>query len=556
MKYQKEKFKKLEGLQEKKDLRPLTVADFFCGAGGFSEGFRQMGFEIVFALDNWGPAINTHHLNHPKSNSVLMDILKLNTPEKIDKVVPDTDIIIGSPPCISFSNSNRSGKADKTLGLKLIKAFLRIVAWKKKKGVLKYWIMENVPNSEKYTKENYLWKELNLPGKGPKLNVEIRKIMNSANYGVPQLRKRFISGDFPIPKPKFKLENHITVKEILKNLGNPLGNKDYKIKDPLYGFEIDSKSLTDHFYDNRVAKFEWIKARELKKDHGYMGKMSFPENIERPSRTVMATISPSTRESMILCSFDKRGKKNGYRLPTVRESACFMSFPINYMFEGLSESIKYRLVGNAVCPKFSAELAREILKKEGIKFKSNNGFKIVDMPKVNLNGSKRTIKKIKKKRYDSRFSQHVPYLKIRNYRVSLENLKSDFKNSEIIWNAVLHHGTGKDAKKLELDNSISKKLSSGTKEMKDFHKDLLKLFNNYKFNHKTLHEEYLQNDNLKGPKMILSEIKKIIDKHFPENIWSSKEIDHRERGVNIGNGTMPLRIIAAISACNLFISTL
>jgi DNA (cytosine-5)-methyltransferase 1 len=84
----------------------MKVADFFCGAGGFSEGFRQKGFNVVFALDNWKPAIETHHLNHPESNSVLMNILELDTPEKIDKIVPDTEVIVGSPPCISFSNSN------------------------------------------------------------------------------------------------------------------------------------------------------------------------------------------------------------------------------------------------------------------------------------------------------------------------------------------------------------------------------------------------------------------------------------------------------------------
>ena len=34
----------------------MRVADFFCGGGGFSEGFRQAGFKIVFAVDKWEPA--------------------------------------------------------------------------------------------------------------------------------------------------------------------------------------------------------------------------------------------------------------------------------------------------------------------------------------------------------------------------------------------------------------------------------------------------------------------------------------------------------------------
>jgi DNA (cytosine-5)-methyltransferase 1 len=328
-----------------------------------------------------------------------------------------------------------------------------------------------------------------------------------------------------------------------------------KIRDPVYNFEMDSEYLTDHFYDSRISKFEWIKAKELKLDHGYMGRMSFPEDVSKPSRTVMATMSPSTRESLIFYSFTKDGNYNGYRLPTAREAACFMSFPINYQFEG-NESVKYRLIGNAVCPKFSSYFATEILKKEGLLNKTKTYFEALNQPKINLNGTKRKVKFLQRKRYESKFSQHVPYLKIRNYRVGIENIKSDFNRRNIIWNGVLHHGTGQGAQRLEINQTISKKLSSDIPEMKEFYEDLLKLFNHNKFNHKTLHEEFLYNNNLRGPRMILFEIKKIIDKHFPESTFKMVEINHRERGLNIGNGSMPIRIVAAICACSLFISLL
>ena len=134
----------------------LTVADFFCGAGGFSEGFNQEGFEIAFALDYWKPAHITHVHNHPNCKGLCIDILDIDF-NKIDEIIPDTDIIIGSPPCVSFSNSNSSGKADKTLGIKLILQFLKIVLYKKTKcnSKLKFWIMENVPNSIKFVKDRY-----------------------------------------------------------------------------------------------------------------------------------------------------------------------------------------------------------------------------------------------------------------------------------------------------------------------------------------------------------------------------------------------------------------
>jgi site-specific DNA-cytosine methylase len=41
-------------------MKKLRVIDFFCGDGGFSEGFRQMGYEIIYGFDHWKPACNTN----------------------------------------------------------------------------------------------------------------------------------------------------------------------------------------------------------------------------------------------------------------------------------------------------------------------------------------------------------------------------------------------------------------------------------------------------------------------------------------------------------------
>ena len=131
----------------------MKVIDLFCGAGGFSEGFERAGFEIVRAYDIWAPAILTHNQNHGNGKQIAFkgDIYEISMldNEEFEKWIPDTEVIIGSPPCIAFSNSNKSGKADKTEGIKLIEAFLRIVARKMSKpnSKLKYWVMENVENS-------------------------------------------------------------------------------------------------------------------------------------------------------------------------------------------------------------------------------------------------------------------------------------------------------------------------------------------------------------------------------------------------------------------------
>ena len=143
--------------------KKLSVVDFFCGAGGFSEGFRQLGFEIVQGYDHWRPAIDTYNHNFNLSLDT-KDILAFNNSIEEINQIPDTDVILGSPPCVTFSSSNNSGKANKVSGLALIKIFLKIVAVKKfqKNSILKAWFMENVPNSRKYLPNYYTFEDLDL----------------------------------------------------------------------------------------------------------------------------------------------------------------------------------------------------------------------------------------------------------------------------------------------------------------------------------------------------------------------------------------------------------
>ena len=126
-------------------MRKLTVIDFFCGAGGFSEGFRQQGFEIIKGVDNWKPAIETFNYNFGLNCEIKS---MLDYEESIEEIeaLPDTHVILGSPPCVNFSNSNKSGKADKSMGLRLTEVLLRIIAVKKHKpnSILKAWFIENV----------------------------------------------------------------------------------------------------------------------------------------------------------------------------------------------------------------------------------------------------------------------------------------------------------------------------------------------------------------------------------------------------------------------------
>lgn len=534
----------------------LSVADFFCGAGGFSEGFRENGFEVKFALDNWQQAIDTHDLNHPNCKAVCMNILELDTPEKIDSVVSDTDVIVGSPPCVSFSGSNKAGKADKSLGIQLIQAYLRIVAWKKSKGHLKYWIMENVPNSEKYTKSRYSWKELGLPGKGKDLVIKQRNILNAADYGAAQGRLRFVCGDYPEPE-KTHENKHTYTRNILTALGNPLDSKHKSIiKDPVHDLEIRSNKLTDHYYDSRVPEFEWKKAQRLKVDHGFMGKMSFPEKLDRTSRTIMATMSSSTRESIIF-EAKKDGKHVGYRSPTIREAATIMGFPINYQFTGKSESIKYKQIGNAVCAPMSSALAKAILRKEKLPADKYFSLPNIKVP-FNLNGKPRQIKEPRPRRTDSKFAVHVPKIKIRTMRVELTNKNSNFNKQHIKWQSILHQGSGKKAVSTEIPQKIVQKWLEKSEHDSKFIKAVKDKFSKINISHKELQIQHSLNENTKKitPEKALEIMKQLVDKYYPEKICEDKQIKINELSEYINRNEIPIRVLASLFTCNEFVNHL
>ncbi len=549
----------------------LTVADFFCGAGGFSEGFRQAGLEIVFALDNWEPARKTHKLNHPESQQpVDGDILSIDV-ERIDEIIPDVDVIIGSPPCVNFSPSNKAGKADKTKGIELITKFLQIVAVKKHKhsSKLKYWLMENVPNSRKYISDRYSFKDLGISNKHlHKLGISKReadiaieidtseaKIHNSVYYGVPQKRERFVTGEFPEPERLNLDADWISLGRVL----NAFRIKNGEITDPLYDFKIKENCLTDHFYDTEIPPFEWEEAKMKKQQARYYGKMPFPEDESRPSRTIMATRSIIAREAMIFSN----GKPGIFRAPTIREVASIMSFPITYLFYGKDEATKYKLVGNAVCPKLAYAFAKAIIKKENLRvcriLKRN-----AEIPYSfnNLRENPPPKKKPRSKHPLSNFCEIVPDLKTLNFRVELDNNFPKDNGGKVVWNTSIHHATGKDSMKKASPSikSIMAILNTAQDASKvdGFIQEIRETFDKTIPSRKKFQEQYCIVDSDKHfltPRDSLRRIKSIVDKYFPQNQYKGVFLENLNRKHKeyikfnknkIPGNKIPLRILAGL----------
>jgi len=400
----------------------------------------------VAGVDHWRPAVETFNFNfgvHGKPT----DVLEYENNPKLIETLPDTDIIIGSPPCVSFSYSNKLGNADKTQGLRLIRIFLSIVAVKKfKVGTrLLAWYMENVSNALKSLPPIYTFANLGLSawakerGFHPNsIAIRVRDnatILNSADLGVAQNRKRLFLHEINLDRarrrhfevgaiaPLYKAPKIIPASSVRCLLPAPNSDKSMRmIFDPINKkVRLPLAHITDHFYETGAYEIHWRESRRLKTSHPYMGRMAFPEDETKPSRTIVASPFPRSREALLYKSEWGRTGDGEYRGPTVREGATLMSFPITYQFIG-SEGAKWQLVGNAVCPQVARALAVQLLKTLHIRVHRAHRTELPDATDsiVNLNTfSSKIYDKPPTRKPSARFRSHP--LKAGNMTVALAN---------------------------------------------------------------------------------------------------------------------------------------
>ena len=335
---------------------PFTVGDLFCGAGGFAEGFRQAGCSISWGVDSWKPAIDTFGKNFPDAHAIQADVLGLQP----DDLAP-VDILIGSPPCVHFSPANRGGGGNRAKGMLLVRRFLDFVRLLKPRA----WVMENVPAmlpdlEAEMSVDTYVH-----PTEGWTLPIPVRRVLDAAKFGVPQSRKRLFSGAFALPVPTHSYEEGtvLTLRRVIETLPDPdSAVPASQIGDPVYpGWTVPATSLRDHFEDIRrhLTDSDIDSARSAKEHHPVYGKMSFPDDIDRPSRTITATRTRGSRETIVVPGL------HGLRTLTLRESASVQGFPLSYQFWASRIGQRDSLVGNAVCPLVSRAIAGAILQSWG-----------------------------------------------------------------------------------------------------------------------------------------------------------------------------------------------
>ena len=359
-------------------MSKIRVVSLFSGGGGLDSGFVNTGYEIIWAIDNEKNAVETYVANIG-NHIVCKDINNISV-----STLPSCDVVIGGPPCQSFSLAGNR-KADDSRG-KLVWKYLEIIEHLKPKAFL----FENVTGllSAKNSKDEKVFPLLSkaFENLGYELNA---KIINAVDYGVPQRRKRvFIVGlkggkAFHFPKPTHgelseSGKKAVSVTDALDDLPCAIGIENgfapySKSATTEYQNEMryGSSGVTEHFIPTMSSLDKYI-IDHVKPGGNYM---DIPpdvssERIRRLQRdgghtTCYGRLKDDLPSYTINTYFNRPNvgcnihyKEN--RLITVREALRLQSFSDKYTIVSTNRQSRNLIVGNAVPPKVATILAKSL----------------------------------------------------------------------------------------------------------------------------------------------------------------------------------------------------
>jgi DNA (cytosine-5)-methyltransferase 1 len=321
-----------------------TALGLFVGGGGLDLGFRTAGFELLAASDNDVEARRTHQLNWPEVPFVLGDVRTL-TIDSLSAAMRGRrpDVIIGGPPCQGFSTLGDRLSSDPRNDL--VDAFIRIVDGLRPQAV----VIENVraiATEYRGRYRDFILQRLQDIGYTSSFAV-----LNAADFGVPQLRRRAffvafsdprISYSFPEPTHGDGLRPYVTVGETIMDLvdvGNDLPNHT-----PL---KHTAKVVAryQHIPEGGMLPPPEDLPMEIRRSN--FGSTYKRLHRERPSLTMV----PGNNALPVHPTLD--------RSLTPREAARIQTFPDDHIFTG-DRRKQCILVGNAVPPLLGRVLAESV----------------------------------------------------------------------------------------------------------------------------------------------------------------------------------------------------
>lgn len=340
------------------DRRSKPIAfDVFCGCGGTTQGLRNAGFNVVGGVECDALAVQTFRSNHKRVKVWSEDIRSI-CPDFVRESLRlrrgELDLLVGCPPCQAFSSLSRLNGArrirDKD-SKDLVFDFLRFVESFFPKVVL----LENVRGLLHDYRFNSVRKRLQALG-----YIGDPQIFNSADFGVPQRRRRMILIasrigviEYAIPIP---VEQRLTVRDAIAHLPRT-GESGDLLHDIPETRSPKIKELISMIPKDGGSRCQIAKRWQLKchrKCNGFKdvyGRMAWDD------------VAPTITGGCVNPSKGRFLHPSEDRTITLREAAILQSFPPNYKFS-LDEG-KFAaalMIGNAFPPRFVEAHARQIKK--------------------------------------------------------------------------------------------------------------------------------------------------------------------------------------------------
>lgn len=333
-------------------MKPLAI-DLFSGCGGLTLGLKRAGFRVAGAVELDPTAIETYKVNHKRVLVWAQDICTLPVARVMRRLKirrGQLDLLAGCPPCQGFSTmATLNGPIDGTDPRNdLVFEFVRFVRGMRPKAVM----LENVPGLAKDKRIKEVIADLEAMG-----YQCTSDILDAADYGVPQRRRRFIllaglRASIPFGR---RARRRRSVREALRGLGKRARNgklhnvrerRSKRIKQFIRLIPKDGGSRTD------LKLTKQLKCH--RKCDGFKdvyGRMQWDE--------VAPTITGG-------CFNPSKGRflhPVRHRTITLREAALLQTFPPNYFFSlDRGKSHVAQMIGNALPPEFVRRHAKNVLR--------------------------------------------------------------------------------------------------------------------------------------------------------------------------------------------------
>lgn len=411
----------------------LKAVDLYAGIGGWSLGLGLAGIKVVASYEWWGDANATNQRNNGHA-AHKVDIRSLDPSS-----VPKVDIVVGSPPCTQFSLANRGGRGNVLEGLKDVEKFLEVVQAVKPR----FWALENVPRlAEIFNREINQGGTLHrFAGLNPVVSV-----VDASEWGVPQRRKRAIIGNFNLELLlSYRASAPVrTLGEVvsLLSLDEPL--------DPVWGLSFPAGQMTEHVMEEPLSPEEERLNRDAKAHHPIYNGMSFPDDPMRPSRTVTATCTRVSRESIVVSD------EGRFRRLSLRERASLQSFPLGYQFYAATHPLKQKMVGNAIPPLLTYHIAHSMIGTPASSVPSPEEAISSFVPPKDPPPPTRPDRSGRSYPHDRRFRAAIPGFRFKSgMRFELSN---HFVGDRPSWRVRFFFGSSKSAREVELDALLMSKL--------------------------------------------------------------------------------------------------